>query len=127
MQIHSDPDPLCYNYFPSKSRQIIQVLLQLSQTLVNERKFLKIYTSSTCTVPSQIKFLFFRYEEQGGTAHGILDIPVGASSHCMPAPATFSLQPLGCHQFHPDGKATRWSPISGKGAQKKNSVSEPGP
>ena len=53
------------------------------------------------------------YQEQGTAASragGVLDIPVGPSSHCLPAQATFSLEPIGCHQFHADAKSQRWSP-----------------
>jgi hypothetical protein len=62
-----------------------------------------------------------RYQELGNgaagsqAAAGTLDIPVGPSSHCMPVLATFSLEPVGCHQFHADAKATRWSPVGGAG------------
>jgi hypothetical protein len=61
-----------------------------------------------------------RYQEEEAegkkgkpAAAGLLDIPVGPSSHCLPMSTTQSavkLEPVGCHQFHADAKSQRWSP-----------------
>ena len=44
-----------------------------------------------------------------GSSQGDLDIPIGHSVHCMPAPGPYSLATTSCHMFHQDEAANTWS------------------
>jgi hypothetical protein len=45
-----------------------------------------------------------RFKTKDEKLTGTLDIPVGPSSHCLPADAEFTLQSSGCHQFQGENK-----------------------